>query len=98
MLVETSDGRHEVAVAAAMRAEGQMDVEMTDHAGFASVVHGTRRRIEQHDAHAFRFSESRLSTARNASCGTSTPATCFIRFFPFFCFSRSFRFRVMSPP
>ena len=41
---------------------------------------------------------SRLSTARNASCGTSTPPTCFIRFLPFFCFSSSFRLRLMSPP
>ena len=41
---------------------------------------------------------SRLSTARKASCGTSTPPTCFIRFLPFFCFSSSFRFRLMSPP
>ena len=40
----------------------------------------------------------RFSTARNASCGTSTPPTFFIRFLPFFCFSSSFRFRVMSPP
>ena len=49
--------------------------------------------------HGYFFrSESRFKTARKASCGTSTPPTCFIRFFPFFCFSRSFRLRVMSPP
>ena len=41
---------------------------------------------------------SRLSTARKASWGTSTPPTCFIRFLPFFCFSSSLRFREMSPP
>ena len=41
---------------------------------------------------------SRFRTARNASCGTSTEPTCFIRFLPFFCCSSSFRFRVMSPP
>src|ERR1051325_2923870 len=41
---------------------------------------------------------SRLSTARNASWGTSTDPTCFIRRLPAFCLSRSFRFRVMSPP
>jgi len=40
----------------------------------------------------------RLSTARNASCGTSTPPTFFIRFLPFFCFSSSLRFRDTSPP
>ena len=39
-----------------------------------------------------------LRTARNASCGTSTAPTCFIRFLPFFWFSSSFRLRVMSPP
>ncbi len=44
------------------------------------------------------FPPSRLSTARNASCGTSTAPTCFIRFLPFFCCSSSFRLRVMSPP
>ena len=49
--------------------------------------------------HGYFFrSESRFKTARKASCGTSTPPTCFIRFFPFFCFSSSFRLREMSPP
>ncbi len=41
---------------------------------------------------------STCSTARNASWGISTAPTCFMRFFPSFCFSRSLRFRVMSPP
>ena len=41
---------------------------------------------------------STWSTARNASCGISTVPTCFIRFFPSFCFSRSLRLRVTSPP
>ena len=39
-----------------------------------------------------------LSTARNASCGICTRPTCFMRFLPSFCFSRSLRFREMSPP
>ena len=38
------------------------------------------------------------STARKASCGISTDPTAFIRFLPSFCRSRSFRFRLMSPP
>ncbi len=50
-------------------------------------------------AHHERFrSESRFSTARKASCGTSTAPTCFMRFLPFFCFSSSLRLREMSPP
>src|SRR3990172_611990 len=39
-----------------------------------------------------------FSTARKASCGISTRPTRFIPFLPSFCFSSSFRFRVMSPP
>jgi hypothetical protein len=38
------------------------------------------------------------STARKASCGTSTRPTCFIRFLPFFWASSSLRLRLMSPP
>jgi hypothetical protein len=49
-------------------------------------------------AHRLPPSWPMFSTARNASCGTSTDPTCFIRFLPAFCFSSSFRFRVMSPP
>ncbi len=41
---------------------------------------------------------STLSTARKADCGISTLPTCFMRFFPSFCFSRSLRLREMSPP
>ena len=44
------------------------------------------------------YSSSTLRTARNASWGTSTVPTCFMRFLPSFCFSRSLRLRVMSPP
>ena len=39
-----------------------------------------------------------LSTARKASCGISTWPTCFMRRLPSFCFSRSLRLRVTSPP
>ena len=44
------------------------------------------------------FSSSRLRTAINASCGTSTLPIAFIRFLPRFCFSRSLRLREISPP
>ena len=39
-----------------------------------------------------------FSTAINASLGTWTVPNWRMRFFPSFCFSRSFFFRVMSPP
>ena len=39
-----------------------------------------------------------LSTAKNASWGISTLPTRFIRRLPSFCFSSSFRLRVISPP
>ncbi len=39
-----------------------------------------------------------LSTAMNASCGTETRPTDFMRFLPLACFCRSFFFREMSPP
>ena len=80
VLLASADDGHEVAVAAAVRAEGQMDVEMPGA------------------AHELFPLWPMLSTARNASCGTSTAPTCFIRFLPFFWFSRSLRLREMSPP
>jgi hypothetical protein len=43
-------------------------------------------------------SDSDFSTAKNADWGIITFPTIFIRFLPFFCFSRSLRLRVMSPP
>src|SRR3954470_1911068 len=76
MLRRAPDHGDEVAVAATVRAERQVDVEVTRHF----------------------FSPLRLSTARNASCGTSTMPTCFMRFLPAFCCSSNFRLREMSPP
>ena len=76
------DDRHEVAVAAAVRAERQVHVEVA--------------RAARHEPPFWPW--PMLSTARNASCGTSTAPTCFIRFLPAFCFSSSLRLRVMSPP
>ena len=81
VLLAAADDGDEVAVAAAVRAERQVHVEMTGV------------------AHQLVFCPwPMLSTARNASCGTSTPPTCFMRFLPFFCFSSSLRLREMSPP
>ena len=44
------------------------------------------------------FMAELFKTDKNASCGTSTLPTCFMRFFPSFCFSSSLRLREMSPP
>jgi hypothetical protein len=41
---------------------------------------------------------STFSAAMNASCGMSTLLNWRIFFLPSFCFSRSLRLRVMSPP
>ena len=41
---------------------------------------------------------STFRIARKAFWGISTFPTCFMRFLPSFCFSRSLRFRLMSPP
>src|SRR6266511_4107494 len=81
VLRAAADHGDEVAVAAPMRAEREMHVEVPDATA----------------GHDF-FSPFRLSTARNASCGTSTIPTCFIRFLPAFWRSSSLRLRVMSPP
>src|SRR5690606_37765181 len=43
-------------------------------------------------------SSSAPSTLRKAFCGTSTLPTLFMRFLPSFCFSKSLRLRVTSPP
>ncbi len=58
---------------------------------------GARMTVRPGNTVNIRYSPT-LSTARKASCGISTEPTCFIRFLPSFCFSSSFRFRVMSPP
>ncbi len=59
-----------------------------------------RRRPAPADASGYFafFSVSPESAAMNASWGTSTRPTIFMRFLPSFCFSRSLRLRVMSPP
>ena len=57
---------------------------------------GGARRRRAHDRSLPSASSS--STARKASWGTSTVPICFMRFLPSFCFSRSLRLRLMSPP
>ena len=141
VLLAAADDGDEVAVAAAVRAERQVHVEVprapltTRSASAArrarrrssgrrpSMLVGARdaeRALERADARLAVGRERRaaaladgshlerhqlfplpcpmLSTARNASCGTSTAPTCFIRFLPFFWFSSSLRLREMSPP
>ena len=44
------------------------------------------------------YSSSNFNTLINAFCGISTLPTWRIRFLPSFCFSKSFFFRVISPP
>src|SRR6202007_401505 len=67
-------------------------------AGAVATTSGAERKVDVEVADAaHRLSPSRLSTARKASCGTSTAPTCFMRFLPFFCRSSSFLFRVTSP-
>src|SRR6185503_9080448 len=76
--------RHEVAEAAPPRAERNVHIQPAH-----IPPHATRRnRKSLHHP-----SESIRSTARNASCGISTVPICFIRRFPSFCFSSSFRLR-----
>src|SRR6478609_5873588 len=65
---------------------GRLRVDAVDESSLVSVV------VRHH------FPSSSLSTAKNASWGTSTLPTAFMRFFPSFCFSSSLRLRLMSPP
>ena len=60
--------------------------------------HGRRQATTLSGFAGWNHSSEVLSTARNAVWGSSTSPTIFMRFFPSFCFSSSFRLRVMSPP
>ena len=82
VLARAADDGDEVAVPAAVGAERQVHVQVARTA----------------PVHQLFPCWPMLSTARNASCGTSTMPTCFIRFLPFFWFSSSLRLREMSPP
>ena len=53
-----------------------------------------QRSQDLHELHQ----SSTCKMARNASWGTSTEPICFMRFLPAFCFSRSLRLRLTSPP
>ena len=98
MLPAAPDDGNEVAVAATVRAEGQVHVEVSDDQGIAWRFLERRNLFAAERPRNHFLPSFRLSTARKASCGTSTAPTCFIRFFPAFCFSSSFRLREMSPP
>src|SRR5207248_3910227 len=62
------------------------------------VARGISRRAATEEPHRDVASSLMRNTARKASCGISTLPTSFSRFLPSFCFSRSLRLRVMSPP
>src|SRR5690606_6962449 len=64
----------------------------------ARLAHERRRLLAHPAIELGRAHQSTLSTVRNASCGSSTEPTDFMRRLPSFCFSRSFFLRVMSPP
>ena len=73
------------------------------HPGYDPAHAGTSRRAAPSPAAStgylsFFVSTSPESAAMNASWGTSTRPTIFMRFLPSFCFSRSLRLREMSPP
>src|SRR5690606_14819065 len=66
--------------AVAARLGEEQGVEQPDDAGDGDQDEKKEREIDVHYL-------STLSTARKASCGTSTLPTCFMRFLPAFCFS-----------
>ena len=89
--------QHGVLPAVEAAYDDQQLVTADDHG------HGPRGGVAQrHPSRHFLpdFSPTGLveSAAMKASWGTSTRPTIFIRFLPSFCFSSSFRLRVMSPP
>ena len=91
--LQLGEQRRDVGRVLVLAAQHGDEVAVAAARGAEGQVH-----VEVADGAAHFLSSFRLSTARNASCGTSTPPTCFIRFLPFFCFSSSLRLRVMSPP
>src|SRR6185437_2945222 len=67
-----------------------LPVEVRAHVGELVGGQLLGRRVQRAAHQLFPLPWPMLSTARNASCGTSTAPTCFIRFLPFFWFSSSF--------
>ena len=72
-----------------------LPLQLPPHSYYYSLPTPTPRPRPGHSPYS---SSPNSSTARNASCGTSTRPTCFIRFLPSFCLASSFFVRVMSPP
>ena len=89
-------GHREIAVRTDARTEGNVDIEPRRHdfRGFGGVFGRPGRRFRTF-GHA---AELDFRTATKAAWGICTFPTCFMRFFPSFWRSRSFRFRVTSPP
>src|SRR5438445_12292556 len=94
------------------RQTGFVKIEKPNANNVLATVHGVvfaffydpapKRPVQEPSRHASeRLVQPQLSTfsaAIKASCGISTLPNCRIFFLPSFCFSRSFRLRVMSPP
>lgn len=76
--------------------EPQLTVEDTDVTDNLCNPCLSRRQVFFHLCNLWFFHFFNIS--KKASCGKSTEPILFILFFPFFCFSRSFLFLVMSPP
>jgi amino acid transporter len=75
------------------RARSEAEVVVVGAGGPPTTAHLTCRSAGRVEGQS-----SRRRAETNASCGTSTRPMFFIFFLPSFCFSRSLRLRVMSPP
>ncbi len=104
MVVTGDPGQDDSAKAQATTVDGGADqtacAEPIDDLGQGGTRHRHRDQGRWH-GHGYLAAgaESPVeSAAMNASCGTSTRPTIFMRFLPSFCFSSSLRLRLMSPP
>ncbi len=101
--VDPATGQHGVGIAVEDPAHHQQLVAADDdsHPARLAPTEGHAELGDRRAGHflpAFSPVEPVESAATNASWGTSTRPTIFIRFLPSFCFSSSLRLRVMSPP